>query len=67
MELTVSDDKLKQVLKEIMVEMIQDKRNVMSEIIADALEDIGLAQAIKQGRKNRFVDESRIVGILESR
>lgn len=66
MEITVSDDKLKQVLKEIMVELIQDKKDVMSKIISDALEDVGLAQAIKQGRKNKFVDESRILEILES-
>ena len=66
MELTGSDDKLKQVLTEIMVEMIQDKKEIMSQIMSDALEDIGLAQAIKQGRKNRFVDENRILEILES-
>ena len=66
MELTVSDDKLKKVLKEIIVELIQDKKNVMSEIISDALEDVGLAQAIEQGRKNKFVDESEILEILES-
>jgi len=66
MELTVSDDRLKRVLKEIMVELIQDKKDVMSQIISDALEDVGLTQAIKQGRKNKFVDESRILDILES-
>jgi len=54
------------VLKEIMVELIQDKKDVMSQIISDALEDVGLAQAIKQGRKNKFVDESRILEMLES-
>ena len=66
MELTVTDDKLKQVLKEIMVDLIQDKKNIMSEIVSDALEDVGLARAIKQGRKNKFVDESKILEVLES-
>ncbi len=38
--------------------MIQQKRGVFQKILLEALEEIGLANAIKEGRKNEFVGET---------
>ena len=66
MELTVSDDKIKEFLREILVEMIRENREEFRDVVVEAIEDIGLANAIKDGRKNKFVSEARILRVLES-
>lgn len=65
MELTISDEKTKELLTEVLIEMIQQKREVFYEIVLDALEDVGLANAIGEGRKNDFVSEDKIMEVLE--
>ena len=65
MELTISNEKTKELLTEVLVEMIQQKREVFYEIILEALEDVGLANAIAEGRRDEFVDEDKIMSILE--
>ena len=65
MELTISDEKTKELLTEVLIEMMQQKREVFQEILLEALEEVGLANAIAEGRKNEFVGEDKIMGILE--
>ena len=65
MEVVISDKKTKELLTEVLVEMIQQKREVFYEIVAEALEDVGLANAIAEGRQNKFVSEDKIMKILE--
>ncbi|MBF0378142.1 MAG: hypothetical protein HQK72_11755 [Desulfamplus sp.] len=57
MELIISDEKTKELLTEVIIEMIKHKRELFYEIILEALEEIGLANAIAEGRKNEFVSE----------
>ena len=65
MELTISDEKTKALLKEVIIEMIQQKRELFYEIIAEAIEEVALANAISEGRKDEFVSEDRIMSILD--
>ncbi|BBO17411.1 conserved hypothetical protein [Candidatus Brocadia pituitae] len=65
MELTINENKMKELLKDALIEMMKDKREFFYEIVKEAIEDVGLANAIKEGRKNIFVDEQRIMDILE--
>jgi len=37
----------------------------LHDVIIDALEEVGLAHAIAEGRKNDFVTESEIFAILD--
>jgi len=63
MELAISDEKTKELLTEVIVEMIKQKREVFYDIILEALEEVGLAKAIIEGRKDDFVSEDRILSI----
>ena len=65
MELIVDEKKMKEIFKETLIELMKDKRELLHEIIVEAIEDIGMANAIKAGRKNKFVDEKKIVDILK--
>jgi len=65
MELSINDEKIRGILKEILIEMIQEKRELFYEIIVEAIEEVALANAITEGRKDEFVSEDRILGMLE--
>ena len=65
MELAISDEKTKELLTEVIIEMIKQKREIFYDIILEALEEVGLAKAIVEGRKNDFVSEDKILSILE--
>lgn len=67
MELIISDEKTKELLTEVITEMIKQKREIFYEIILEALEEVGLANAIIEGRKDEFVSEERIINILEDK
>jgi len=65
MELSISDEKTKALLTEVIVKLAKTKRKVLYEIMLEALEEVGLANAIAEGRKNKFVSEEEIFSILE--
>ncbi len=67
MELTINDEKIKELMRETFIEMVRENREGFYELILEALEEVGLAAAIKEGRKNKFVSEDRILKILESK
>lgn len=67
MELTLNEAQAKSLLKEIVLELVQERRDWFSEIMVEALEEIGLANAIQEGRRDEFVEEEQIIAILEGR
>lgn len=67
MELTISDDKTKELLTEVISEMLVKRREVFQEIILEALEEIGFGNAIIEGRQNDFVSEKSVFDILEGK
>ena len=65
MELTISETKAKELLKEVIIELAQERRGLFFEIILEAIEEIGLANAIREGRQDEFVSEESVAAILE--
>ncbi len=64
MELSRSDEKTKELLTEVMIELIITRRDIFHKIILEVLEEVGLANAIIEGRKNDFVSEENIFALL---
>ncbi len=65
MELIINDVKTRELLMEVILELIQQRREVFVDILMEAMEEIGLANAIREGRTNEFVSEDRILRLLE--
>ena len=65
MELTIDEANTKKLLKEIMIELINDRQDLFYELIMEVIEEVGLAAAIREGRQNEFVTEEEIQAILE--
>jgi len=66
MEAIIKDKDIKRLLKETIIDMIRDRKKEFIEIIEEAMSDIGLANAIIEGRKNKLVSEKEIFEILDS-
>jgi hypothetical protein len=65
MQLTLDDAKTKELLTEVLVELIQQNRSLFHELILDALEEVGLANAILEEEDSEFVEEAEIRALLE--
>lgn len=64
MELTVNEKQTKELLREVLLELLQEKRSDFYELVLEAMEEIGLANAIHEGRQNDLVSEDEIRAIL---
>ncbi len=64
MELTISEKQAKELLKQALIELMEEKRDLFFEVMVEAIEEIGLANAIRQGRQDEFVSEDQILTIL---
>ena len=62
---TIDEKQTKELLKAVLVELIEEQPNMFADIFWEALEDVGLARAIREGRRNDFVDEDQIFAILD--
>lgn len=54
-EITLDETKLKELLKTAIIEVLQEQKDVFSDLLAEALEEIALENAIKEGEKTQPV------------
>jgi hypothetical protein len=62
--LTAQDQHLKDLLKQAMLELLDERRDLFSEIFAEAIEDAGLVNAIKEGQAGYNVSKKDVLKIL---
>ena len=65
MELTIDDKKMRDIMKEVIIEMMKENKEGFRNLIVEAMEEVGLAKAIKEGRQNKFINEDKILNLLE--
>ncbi|MFN5753323.1 MAG: hypothetical protein ACK47G_12825 [Pseudanabaena sp.] len=65
MKVLLNDEKTREMLTEVLIDLIRTRKELFAEIFRDALEEVGLANAIAEGRKNEFVSEETIFTILD--
>lgn len=58
----IIDDKnqLKEVFKQAFAELLQERRDLLYDVFTEVLEDIALANAIKEGEKTEIVSREQI-------
>ena len=61
------DDKnqLKEVFKQAFAELLQERRDLLYDVFTEVLEDIPLANAIKEGEETKIVSREQVFKILE--
>ncbi|MBB1073180.1 hypothetical protein HUU62_01965 [Rhodoferax sp. 4810] len=50
---------LKQLLKQVLTETLIEQRALLREVFIDALEEVALAEAIRQGQTTTLIDRSQ--------
>jgi hypothetical protein len=64
-EITLNPDRLKEILKSAIVELIHDNRKEVSEFFAEIIEDVAMEQAIAEGETTELVSRESIFQLLE--
>ena len=62
---TFDEEKLKDLLKMALVEALEENRDLVQDIVEEAMEDIALARAIEQGLGSESVSRDEVFTILE--
>jgi hypothetical protein len=58
---------LKSEMKEAITEALQEQRELLREVFAEVLEDLGLAAAIREGKRSKPATRKEVIGILQSK
>ncbi len=64
--LSIQEERVKELVKQALLELFQEQKDLLSEIMAEALEDIGLANAIREGEAEPIVPREQVMEELES-
>ncbi|MGI8655192.1 MAG: hypothetical protein ACR2LC_08245 [Pyrinomonadaceae bacterium] len=62
---TIDEEKLKALLKSALVEALEEHRDLVQDIVKEAMEDIALTHAIEQGLGGESVSREEIFAVLE--
>ncbi len=63
--LTSDEGRIKQLMKEAMVEALQEQKSIFHDLIVEAIEDIALTNAIRQGVNTESVSRKEVFDILK--
>jgi hypothetical protein len=64
MELTISESQAKALLKEVLVELIEERRDLFFEVMLEVIKEIGLVNAIREGRQDDLIGEDQVLATL---
>lgn len=67
MTLTVDEAKLNMQLKAAVVEVLEERPDLVREALAEAVEDIGLTRAIEAGARSKATSREAVFKILRKR
>ncbi len=63
----LDERKIKELMKEALVEVLEDRKEVIYDILSEVIEDIALAHAIREGETTEPVSKQEVLDILEGR
>ena len=64
MPFTAAETKLKKLVKAAFVEVLEERRDLVRDAFADAVEDIGLVRAIEAGSRSKTISRAELFKIL---
>lgn len=65
MQPLIDESKIKQLMKEALVEALHEQRAIFHDLVVEAIEDIAMANAIRQGAASESVSKKEIFDILK--
>ena len=65
MEAAMDEAKLKQLVKEALTEILDERREILSEVIVEALEDVAMIRAIQEGENTPLAPREDVLRLLK--
>ena len=65
MQTSINQDQLKELIKAAVVEALEERRELLQEVVEDALEDVALVRAIEEGRSTELIEREEVFNLLE--
>lgn len=64
--MTIDEPQLKTLVKEAIWELVQEKREELSDLFSEVIEDMALARAIREGEASEPVSRDEVLGLLDA-
>lgn len=65
MEIAATEAKLKEAIKAALVEVLQERQDLLYDAVERAIEDIAFARAIEEGDRTELIERDEVFDILE--
>ena len=62
---TIEESALKDLIKTALIDVLETRRDLMQEIVEEAMEDLAFSRAIDEGMKTKKVSRDEVFAILE--
>jgi hypothetical protein len=62
--LSLDDKHTKELMKQALLELFQERRDLFYDLFEELLEDVGLTNAMREGEKSRMVSEREVMKAL---
>ena len=64
METPIDEVRIKQWLKEALVEVVEERKDVLQELLTEVMEDVAMVRAIQEGETTRPVSKQEVLKLL---
>jgi spore coat polysaccharide biosynthesis protein SpsF (cytidylyltransferase family) len=65
LSVTLDERQIKDLFKQAVLELFQERRDLLYDLFAEVIEDLALANAIKEGESTETVSRAEVFRILE--
>lgn len=67
MESSIDQEQLKNVIKTALVEVLEERQDLLYDAIEDAIEDVAFARAIEEGESTELVEREEIFKLFKGK
>jgi hypothetical protein len=64
-QIIVDEEQIKALIKQALVEVLQERKDVLYDVLAEVIEDLALVEAIKEGEATETVSMEDVLQALE--
>lgn len=62
---SVGEDRLKELLKTALVEVLEERRDLVRDVIEEAIEDMAMVRALEEGEQSPLITREEVFRLLE--
>lgn len=66
MEALPTEDRLKDLIKAAILELLEEQRGLLQNLIEEAVEDVAMSRAIQEGETSQAMDRDQILKLLRA-